>query len=46
MNETNADGASSPPVLALEGVSVSYGSVRALRGVRIELRAGDRKSVV
>ena len=42
MNESNTGGASSPPpVLALEGVSVSYGSVRALRGVRIELRAGE-----
>ena len=41
MNDSNTDGASPPPVLALEGVSVSFGSVRALRGVQIALRAGE-----
>ena len=42
VNEPNVDGTDpSPPVLALTGVSVSFGSVRALRGVRIALRAGQ-----
>ncbi|MFG3255033.1 sugar ABC transporter ATP-binding protein [Streptomyces sp. NPDC048172] len=34
-------GDGSPPVLALEGVSKSFGSVRALQGVSLELHGGE-----
>ncbi|NGO72970.1 sugar ABC transporter ATP-binding protein [Streptomyces boncukensis] len=36
-----APGGGSPPVLALEEVSKSFGTVRALREVSLELRAGE-----
>ena len=36
-----ATGEGSPPVLALESVSKSFGSVRALQGVSLELHAGE-----
>ncbi|SNT65463.1 rhamnose transport system ATP-binding protein [Asanoa hainanensis] len=35
-----------PPVLALEGVSKSFGAVAALRDVRLELRAGEAHALV
>ncbi|MGI5347213.1 sugar ABC transporter ATP-binding protein [Streptomyces sp. CA-250714] len=41
MSETAPAGADQAPVLALKGVSKSFGSVRALRGVHLELYAGE-----
>jgi energy-coupling factor transporter ATP-binding protein EcfA2 len=35
-----------PPVLALEGVSKSFGAVAALRDVRLELAAGEAQALV
>ncbi|WP_432108561.1 sugar ABC transporter ATP-binding protein [Streptomyces sp. AA1529] len=40
MGRTAPPGADRVPVLALSGVSKSFGSVRALRGVHLELHAG------
>ncbi|WP_326806601.1 MULTISPECIES: sugar ABC transporter ATP-binding protein [unclassified Streptomyces] len=41
MSKTAPAGGSPAPVLALEGVNKSFGSVRALRGVGLELYAGE-----
>ncbi|GAA2617229.1 sugar ABC transporter ATP-binding protein [Streptomyces axinellae] len=41
MSKTAPAGGSPVPVLALEGVNKSFGSVRALRGVGLELYAGE-----
>lgn len=41
MSKTAPTGAGPAPVLALKGVSKSFGSVRALRDVSLELRAGQ-----
>ncbi|MDJ1136299.1 sugar ABC transporter ATP-binding protein [Streptomyces iconiensis] len=41
MSKTAPAGADPAPVLALKGVSKSFGSVRALRDISLELRAGE-----
>jgi branched-chain amino acid transport system ATP-binding protein len=43
---TRAGRATAPPVLAVEGVEVAYGGLRALRGVSLEVHAGEIVALV